>query len=28
MNAIIAVGDLKGIRDNGKGRSFNRRLSP
>jgi len=27
MNAIIAVGDLKGIRRNGKGRSFNRRLS-
>jgi len=26
MNAIIAVGDLKGIRDNGKVRSFNRRL--
>jgi putative transposase len=26
-NAIIAVGDLKGVRDNGKGRSFNRRLS-
>ena len=27
MNAIIAVGDLKGIREQDKGRSFNRRLS-
>jgi len=27
MNAIIAIGDLKGIRENGKSRSFNRRLS-
>jgi putative transposase len=27
MNAIIALGDLEGIRQNRKGRSFNRRLS-
>jgi putative transposase len=27
MNAVIAIGDLKGIRKNAKGRSFNRRLA-
>jgi len=27
LNAIIAIGDLKGIRDNGKARRFNRRLA-
>jgi len=27
MNAVIAIGDLKGIREQDKGRRFNRRLS-